>query len=313
LTRIFFATDIHGSQRCFMKFVNAAKVYRVDHLILGGDITGKMVIPIIEKGGFYEATYFGNTYKLQSNQLTEFEKFVADTGNYAYRTSEKEMEELRSDREKLETLFKRLILTRLDNWLNTIKERLKPMGVKVYISGGNDDFYEVEQVLKSSPYIIDPEGAVIDIDGHEMITSGYSNITPWRCPRDISEEELAEKIESMTSKLHEPTRAIFNLHVPPFNSGIDLAPKLDENLRPIVGATGTPEMIPVGSTAVRAAIERYQPLLGLHGHIHESRGFAKIGVTLCINPGSEYSEGILRGAFIELRQEGIKQYLLTEG
>lgn len=313
MTRIYFATDIHGSQRCFMKFVNAAKVYRVDHLILGGDITGKMIIPIIEKAGWYESTFLGTTYKLQSNQLLEFERTVAASGNYAYRTDEKEMEEIRADPNKLDKLFKGLILARLDSWLNIIKERLRPTGVKVYISGGNDDYHEVEEVLRSSPHIIDPEGRVVDIDGYEMITCGYSNITPWRCPRDISEEELAKKIDYIVSKLSEPARSTFNLHVPPFNSGIDLAPKLDENLRPILSTTGTPEMIPVGSKAVRDAIERHQPLLGLHGHIHESRGLVKIGRTLCINPGSEYSEGVLRGVLIELNQKGIKQYLLTEG
>ena len=314
MTRIYFATDVHGSQTCFMKFVNAAKVYRAEVLILGGDITGKTIVPIVEKGGSYEATFLGTTYRLQSHELQDFEMAVARQGPYTYVLSESEMEELRADREKLERLFKRLMLERLNKWLEVIKERLSPIGVRVYISGGNDDYPEVEEVLKSSPYIVDPEGLVVDIDdSHEMITSGYSNVTPWKCPRDISEDELLKRIEAMASKLDEPRRAIFNLHAPPFNSGLDYAPKLDKELRPILDATGTPEMVPVGSTAVKAVIERYQPLLGLHGHIHEGRGVVKLGRTLCINPGSEYSQGILLGALLELTEKGIKQYLLTEG
>ena len=49
-------------------------------------------------------------------------------------------------------------------------------------------------------------------------------------------------------------------------------------------------MIHAGSTAVRASIEKHQPLVGLHGHIHESKGFVTLGRTLCLNPGSEYGK-----------------------
>ncbi len=72
-------------------------------------------------------------------------------------------------------------------------------------------------------------------------------------------------------------------------------------------------MIPVGSKAIRVAIEKYQPLLGLHGHIHESKASQYLGRTLLLNPGSEYTEGILRGFFIEYDSEGIKNYWKIEG
>lgn len=298
-----------------MKFVNSAKAYRADTLILGGDITGKILVPIIEKPGGYEATFLGTTHVLQSKDLAEFEKSVASQGSYTYMTNDKEMIELQTNPNKRNELFKKLMIERLLNWISIIKERLYPAGVIVYISGGNDDILEVEDVLRGgAPYVIDPEGSVVELDGGiPMITLGYSNFTPWKCPRETSEEELGQRIDVMASKLSEPHKSIFNLHVPPFDSGIDLAPKLDENLVPILGGTGTPEMIPVGSTAVKKAIQQYQPLLALHGHIHEGRGFTKIGSTLCINPGSDYSEGILRGVMAEISHKGIKQYVLTEG
>jgi Icc-related predicted phosphoesterase len=73
-------------------------------------------------------------------------------------------------------------------------------------------------------------------------------------------------------------------------------------------------MAPVGSTAVREAIERQRPLLGLHGHVHESAGVEKIGRTVCINPGSDYGDGILRGAIVELdRDRGVRNWQLTQG
>ena len=118
-------------------------------------------------------------------------------------------------------------------------------------------------------------------------------------------------IEAMATGLRDSKNSIFNLHCPPYDSTLDQAPQLDETLRPTV-TMGDLLKIPVGSTAVRAAIERYQPLVGLHGHIHESPGHIKIGRTMCVNPGSEYQSGILRGYIIDLEKDKLKQCLRVE-
>ena len=72
---------------------------------------------------------------------------------------------------------------------------------------------------------------------------------------------------------------------------------------------------PVGSTAVRDAVQRVQPLLSLHGHIHESRGATKIGSTLALNPGSSYEEGILQAAIVNLdpKKRKVRNYQLVNG
>src|ERR1700760_1547096 len=70
---------------------------------------------------------------------------------------------------------------------------------------------------------------------------------------------------------------------------------------------------PVGSTAVRKIIEHYQPLLAVHGHIHESGGERRIGDTLCINPGSEANHGILRGYLIDIGKKGVELAQRVEG
>lgn len=115
----------------------------------------------------------------------------------------------------------------------------------------------------------------------------------------------------MVVKLRNPQRAIFNFHLPPFGSKLDEAPALDEKLRPMHGSRA---MRPVGSTAVRDAINRYQPLLSLHGHIPESKGATKLGRTLAINPGSGYEEGILMAAIIELdARKGVTSHQLVSG
>jgi len=313
-TTIFFATDIHGSERCFMKFVNAAKFYQATVLILGGDITGKALVPIVRRNGSYHASFLGQDATLTTeNELEDFEKRVRHAGAYPHRTTPDEMAALEVDRSLVDALFTRLMVESVQRWCEIAAERLKGTGVRCYIDAGNDDEPEIVAVLKQASYVEMPEGRVMQIDDeHEMVSAGFANITPWRAPRDIPDEDLAALIESMASKLQAPERAVFNVHVPPYATGLDIAPLLDENLKPIIVggdiATG-----PVGSKAVRAAIERYQPLVSLHGHIHESRAVGKLGRTTCINPGSAYGDGILRAALVNLRGNKLQSYQLVTG
>ena len=103
-----------------------------------------------------------------------------------------------------------------------------------------------------------------------------------------------------------------NFHCPPAETSLDQAPALTDDLRPIVFG-GRVMTKPVGSTSMRAAIEQHQPLLGLHGHIHESRGAERLGRTLCVNPGSDYGEGILRGAIIEVVNGRVSSHKFVTG
>ena len=311
-TRIFFTTDVHGSEKTFRKFISAGKFYKADVLILGGDLTGKLIIPIVRQpDGRYTATFLGDERVVKNEkELQDLEKLIRFSGFYPYRTNPDEVQELSSDEAKVDELFKRLINESIDRWVGLCEEHLRGTGIKCFVQSGNDDRREVSEIVDNSDYVLNPEGKVVWVDEHhEMINTGYANITPFDCPGDIPEDELAKKIETMASKVESMRNCIFNFHCPPYGSGLDLAPKLDKTLKPVV----PPEDIPVGSTSVLKAVERYQPLLGLHGHIHESRGAVRIGRTLCINPGSEYGEGILRGVIIDLKKNDIASYLLTSG
>jgi Icc-related predicted phosphoesterase len=313
--RLFFATDVHGSEKCFLKFLNTPQAYKVNTLILGGDITGKVIVPIAKHAdGTYTAEFLSSKYTLKSDkELEDLEKKIRFTGYYPYRTTQEEIDVLRKDPAKMDAVFTDVMLDTLRRWMSLAEERLKGKGVKVYMTGGNDDRADVEEVLKSSKYVVDPEGELITLeDGREMISSGWSTPTPWKTPRECTEEELATKLDAMISKVQNMERCVFNLHVPPFDTGLDTCPKLDENLKPVYAGS---EIMTTsgGSATVRKAIEKYQPVLSLHGHIHESRGFIKIGRTLCLNPGSEYTEGMLRGVVVELDDKGVRNYLLTVG
>jgi len=314
-SRIFFVTDLHGSEPCFRKFLNAAKVYDAKVLILGGDLTGKMIVPIVENAeGHWNTKFQGKDMAVTSrDELSKLESQIRSCGYYPYIASRQEMNELESSAEKVHALFTKLMLEQVHRWMQLAEERLAPTGVKFYVTGGNDDPMEIEPLLNDSNYVINPENKVVDIgDGVEMVSSGFGNITPWKCPRDVDENVLLEKLEVLACQVKNTERAIFNLHVPPYDSGIDLAPQLDKTLKVDTHAGTGVTMVPVGSTAVRKIIEKYQPMIGLHGHIHESRGVSKIGRTTCINPGSEYGEGFLRGVAIDMDQKGFT-YVLTSG
>lgn len=313
--RILFVTDVHGSERCFLKFVNAGKFYKADAVILGGDITGKLMIPIVEREGTYVCELMNSPHIARSKEeLAKLEKTIRDIGYYPYHTTSSELEDLRKDPERLDRLFTQLMCESVQKWIAIAEERLRGTGIQCYVSPGNDDHFDIDPILSKSSYVVNPEGQVVQLDqSHEMITLGFTNMTPWNCPRDIPENELAAKVEALTSKVKNFETCTFNLHCPPYNSGLDLAPKLDENLTPVLGPGGAPTMVPVGSPSVRAAIEQYQPLIGFHGHIHEARGTVKLGRTLCINPGSEYTEGILRGALVDIDGNKIDDFLLTAG
>jgi len=311
--KIYFCADVHGSEIVFSKFLNAGKFYKTDVMMLSGDITGKMVIPIIQQNdGSYHSEFMGKKYTSKNeSEVKKLEEGIGNSGYYSYRTTDEEIKELEGNQAKAQEIFSRLMTERLRKWIQLAEERLQGTKVKCYVMPGNDDELIVDRILEDSKVVLNPEGKVVELAGYEMVSTGFGNITPWHCPRDLPEEELAKKIEHVTSQVRNMKTCIFNFHVPPYASQLDTAPEIDADLKPVVHR-GEMKMIPVGSTAVRNAIEKHQPLLGLHGYIHESRGTFNIGRTLCINPGSEYSEGILRGAFVGLRNESA-DYLLTSG
>lgn len=314
--RIYFCSDIHASRRCWKKFLNSWKFYEADHIVVGGDITGKFVVPIVRTdGGRYTATFMGIERKVSTPEELEALRIrIADAGQYDFVTTPEELASYQGDQSRIDALFKRLVVERAEAWVAEADQKLRGTGVRCFVSGANDDFFEVDDVIARSEVIEDPNGTVIELEGgFELMGMGYGNPTPWACPRDIPEPELAERIDKTAARVRNMDRAILSLHVPPLDSGLDVAPKLDEYLRPRIGAGGL-EMVPVGSTATRDAIVKYQPMLGLHGHIHESKGVKKLAGVTIANPGSEYGEGVLDGLLVDIDpKQGLQRVELVTG
>ena len=311
MPKIFFATDLHGSEVCWKKFLNAARFYGADVLICGGDMTGKAIVPIVSENGHFTVALGGEQQTVPADQVAEVEATIRRKGYYPLQMSLERLQELDQNPDKRAECFKEVMLEGVDRWMKMAAEKLRGSGIRCFVCPGNDDEMEVDEVVRGAELVELGEGRVVEIDGYSMISTGWSNPTPWKTHREDSEEQLAARIEKMAAQVPDRSRAIFNLHCPPYQSGLDEAPAIDADLRLLHGGRA---LRPVGSTAVRAAIEKHQPLLSLHGHIHESKGAIKIGKTLSINPGSAYEEGMLMGAIIQLDpKKGIKSYQLVNG
>jgi Icc-related predicted phosphoesterase len=319
-TRVFFATDLHGSWRTFRKFLNAASFYEAHVLVMGGDVTGKVLVPIIDLGGErYRMQIVGERREAAGkDELRELQAIIEDLGQYWAVVPPEEYERLREDEEARDALFGKLASKRLREWAEEGERRLGPLGVKCYVTGGNDDRADILSALAEGGWAstVWCEGRAVSIDDeHIMVSCGYSNPTPWHTPREVAEDNLARLLDAAVAPVGDFTNAIFNFHPPPHASTLDACPLLDESVeppRPVVRG-GQIVYTDAGSTAVRASIERHQPLLGLHGHIHEARGVMKIGRCTCVNPGSEYGEGILRGILVNLADGKILGYQMTSG
>jgi Icc-related predicted phosphoesterase len=307
--RIYFCSDIHGSRKCWKKFLAASKFYEADVIVVGGDITGKMVVPIIKQHrGHWTARFMGVERYLETvDEVSKLKTRMADAGQYSFETNVDEYAWYCEDQARVDELLHRLIVERVEEWVHEADEKLTGTEVRCFVSGGNDDFFEIDQVLAESRAIEDPNGKVLALDGGlEFLGMGYGNPTPWPSPRDIAEEELGMRIDEAAAKVADIGRCIFSLHVPPHGSGLDLAPRLDEELRMVLSAAG-PEMIHVGSHATRDAIVKYKPMAGLHGHVHESKGIQRLANVPIANPGSEYAEGVLNGLIVEINRKGVRR------
>jgi Icc-related predicted phosphoesterase len=310
---LFFATDVHGSEICWKKFINAGKFYDANVIILGGDMTGKAIVPIIDQGGGkYKVTLLDQESILDGQeQVNEMVATIQNRGYYPYVTNPDEVQQISSDQGRSDELFLREALDTMRRWMEYADAKLEGTGLRCFVCPGNDDMFEIDDVIRKSKHVELVEGKIIQLDGnHEMINAGWTTPTPWKTPREESEDELRQRIQVMIDQLKDPGNSVFNLHDPPYGSGLDEAPELTADLRPAYAGRS---LVPVGSHAVLDLIEKYQPLLALHGHVHEGKGTRKYKKTLCINPGSMYEQGILHGAVVELKPRKVGNYVLTTG
>jgi hypothetical protein len=311
--RIFFATDVHGSEVCWRKFLNAGAFHKADVLVMGGDMTGKAMVPIVADNGGWRLTLQEQEHVLATEaELTAMEKRILDRGYYPVRLSRDELDAWNADQALVDARFKTEMLGAVERWMALADERLAGRDVRCIVSPANDDMFEIDPIIDAAARVDLGEANTIELDGFSLVSTGWANPTPWKTFRELPEDELRTRIDALVGEVPDPKRAIFNFHAPPYGSNLDNAPKLDADMKYVAGGQA---LIPVGSRAVRDAILEYGPPLSLHGHIHEGRGAVKLGRTLAVNPGSSYEDGVLQAAIVDLdsKKAEVKRYLLING
>jgi Icc-related predicted phosphoesterase len=302
--RIYYASDIHGTEVLWRKFLHAPAVYDTPVIVMGGDVTGKVVIPLVqEPDGAVTAEVFGQPERAGTPaEREELEHRIRSNGMYPHLMTREEIERVAAlTVPEREAWFAEVMLHTFSRWMDLAEERLDGDAVKCFVMPGNDDPPGVDRAIEEASGVTACDDRVVDLgSGYAMLSLGYSNRTPFDSPRELDEDELYRRVEHLAGQVDDVSTCVFNLHVPPYASDLDTAPALDENLQ-VVLAAGQPKMAPCGSTAVREAIERFQPLVSLHGHVHESRGATRIGRTLAINPGSDYHTGRISGVLVHLK------------
>jgi Icc-related predicted phosphoesterase len=303
--KIFYAADIHGSDTCWRKFLKTGEFYGVDVIVLGGDLTGKAMVAVVRgPARTWRAQFLGRVAEAHdADELAALEAQLRFNGFYPYRCDPDELERLQADPVSRQARFEEVMREDVRRWMELAAQRLRESPVTCLVMPGNDDGEYIADVLAESAPTGNAEGRLIEVKGMQFLSLGYSNVTPWHTDRELGEDELGERIERLVKELDPAKPAVFNLHVPPYDTRLDDAPELDDSLRFVGGASA--RMVPVGSHAVRTALEAHQPVLSLHGHIHESRGVARLGRTTAINPGSEYNTGVLLGVIVTLTAEKV--------
>jgi Icc-related predicted phosphoesterase len=311
--RIFFATDIHGSEVCWRKFLNAGKFHKADVLIMGGDMTGKAMVPIVRMNGGWEVTLQEQRHELPTeDDLVAMEKRIRDRGYYPVRLTPEELAAWSADQALVDARFKDEMLRSVEAWMALADERLGGTGIRIVVSPANDDMFEIDPIIEAAQHVQLGEANTIQLDGFTLVSTGWANPTPWKTFRELPEDELRTRIDGLVATVPDRQRAIFNFHAPPYASNLDAAPKLDADMKYVAGGQA---LVPVGSKAVRESILEYGPALSLHGHIHEGKGAVKLGRTLAVNPGSSYEDGVLQAAIVDLdaKKGEVKRYLLING
>ena len=311
---IFFATDIHGSEVCWRKFLNAGTFHKADVLVMGGDMTGKAMVPIVSRTVGWDLRLQDQDYVLSTeDEVKAMEKRIADRGYYPIRLTRDEVAAWEADPALVDARFKAEMVGMVERWMALADERLKGTGIRCVVSPANDDIFELDPIIEAAELVDLGEGNTIELDGFTMVSTGWANPTPWNTFRELPEDRAPDadrRARSPTS----PTRTA----------------RSSTSMRRRTARTSTtpPSSTPTCATC-RAARRSCRSVrtrcatrssstgrsLSLHGHIHEGRGAVKIGATLAVNPGSTYEDGVLQAAIVDLdsKKGEVKRYLLING
>jgi Icc-related predicted phosphoesterase len=313
--KVLFATDFHGAEICFRKLLTLAARSEPDVVVLGGDLCGKALVPLVQRNGSLTGEFLGEPFDVSDeSEIEGIEKRIRFNGFYPLRMDTEELDRLVADEGYRQEVMDRELAATVERWLRLAEERFAGTDIICVSLPGNDDELAIDIPLNESTAIPNSDCRLLRFGDLQILGYGASNPTPWSSPREFSEEEIARSLREVAEGVDSELPLIANIHVPPYRSTLDDAPLVNDDLTPVTKG-GNPVVGPVGSHAVREFLEEVQPWLSLHGHIHESRNTAKIGNTVAINPGSDYPSGTLQAVVVNVdeRKRRVKGHQFISG
>jgi Icc-related predicted phosphoesterase len=312
MTKIFFATDVHGSELCFQKFLRAADFYNADLLFFGGDYSSKDVL-LFSQDATTVLEYRGTVIKKKFERQSEVLEYISLSRGSGVSVEEVDQNTINDpDNTKINQAYERALRKKLESWVEMAKVSYGKYGIPIFVIPGNDDLQFTDEYFQQPPFQFVHRKHVLLDCGVNVLGWGGSNRTPWNTAREYDETDILQQLNEAVRYPLAGTASILFAHPPPYNSGLDLAPEVGENFQ-LKLTLGSPHKAPIGSRAVRQFVEAHQPMVGLFGHVHEGRGYHKIGNTTCINPGSMYYTGRLVGCLVTIEEGRVKNFQFTEG
>ena len=270
-------TDLHGSEICWKKFLNAGSFYGADVVILGGDVTGKAMVPIVQRAnGTWEASLQDHRDTLESEDaIVEFEKRVMDRGYYPIRVSDQEYVAMQEDEVLVDKRFKEVMLDGTERWIAMAEEKLANTGIRVIACPANDDMFEIDDLLSGAQVVETGD----EDDRSSSATSRWSRWagrtrrpgTPSARPRSPSWRPGS--IER--SRGHRSETTIFNFHAPPYGSKLDNAPALNPDLTYVSGGQAIRRADPPPCTSRSSDFGRCCRCTGTSTRARARRGSAR--------------------------------------
>ena len=308
MTRLFYATDLQGSEHCWNKFLMAGEIHRADTLILGGTLLAQGVHCLVKSRGSTWSSRLGRRVleARTRHELEQLENHVRNRGLYPYRTTEQERLQLEKSPQLFKTVYQRLAVQTLTRWISQARELCRQAGRRVYLTP-----HSIAPVLPGTLEgdcngdIVWAQQGVFQLDpDHQLLSHACTHHTPFDCAEAAEDDTLISSLDTLVRQLDDVYNAVFSFHAPPHDSGLDHAPEPGR----------AASLFPIGSRAVRWVIETHQPLLSLHGMVPvPGRRFARIGRTLCVNPGSFCSDSVLSGMLFVLDRTGIRSFQPVQG
>lgn len=262
----FFVTDLHGRTERYAKLLGAIADGHPDAIFLGGDLLPPARFP--DRSGSYHdfvADYLIPSFRRTRDRLgAKYPEIFLILGNDDPRGEEEGFLEAAADG--------------LWNYSHAQKVRWQEFVVYgcAYVPPTPFLLKDWER-YDVSRYV--PPGCVSPEEGYRSVPVEQSEVK-WA----TIQKELIRLAD------HDPLdRAVFLFHAPPFDTALDRA-ALDGKLW-----EGVPLDVHVGSVAVRRFIEERQPLLTMHGHVHEAARLTgewkiRLGKTVCLNAAHDGPE-----------------------